>query len=156
MEQYKEKLKIQNTITFICCTILSLFIVIVILAEAGIIPILNPVTGDTHWQSGWRGFITGASTGVLILMIFTLLRSIKALKDDAKLKKMFVQANDERQILIWTFARAQSMRAFVLIGLVAGIIAGYFSITVSITIIACVVVHSMMGFAFKLYYSKKF
>lgn len=155
MEQYKEKLKIQNTITFICCTILFLFIVIVILAETGIIPILTPVTGDTHWHSRWRGFIAGASTGVLVLMIIGLIRSIKALKDDVKLRKMYIQMSDERQIQIWTFARAQSMRAFVLIGLVAGIIAGYFSITVSITIIACVVVHSIMGFAFKLYYSKK-
>lgn len=156
MEQYKEKLKIQNTFTLICCTILFLFIVIVILAETGIIPILIPVTGDTHWHSRWRGFITGATSGILGMMLFSLIRSMKALKDEAKLKKLYIQANDERQVQIWTYARAQSMRAFVMLGLVAGMIAGYFSITVSITIIACVVIHSLTGFAFKVYYSKKY
>jgi len=90
------------------------------------------------------------------LMIFGLIRSINTLKDEAKLKRMYIQANDERQIQIWTAARAQAMRAFILLGLVAGIIAGYFSITVSITIIVCVVVHSLIGLLFKLYFSKKY
>lgn len=156
MEHFKEKLKNQNILTTICCAILFLFIVITVLAEVGIVPILTPMAGDTHWHSRWRGFITGASTGIFALMVFSLLRSIKALKDDAKLKKMYVQSNDERQIKIWTSARAESMRAFVMLGLVAGIIAGYFSITVSITIIVCVAVHSLMGFVLKLYYSTKY
>ena len=156
MEQFRKKLKSQNTITLICCTILFIFTVFVILAEAKILPFFTPVTGDTHWHSGYRGFVTGASTGILALMIFGLIRSINALKDEAKLKKMYIQANDERQIQIWTAARAQAMRAFILLGLVAGIIAGYFSITVSITIIVCVVVHSLIGLLFKLYFSKKY
>lgn len=156
MKEFKEKLKVQNTITLFCCIVLFLFTVIVILAEAGVFPVLVPLTGDTHWHSRWRGFITGASTGILALMVLKLIRSIKALKDEAKLKKMYIEVTDERQIQIWTAARAESMRAFVLLGLVAGIVAGYFSVTVSVTIIACVTIHSLMGFGFKLYYSSKF
>ena len=156
MEQFKKKLKVQNTITLICCSILLIFTVFVILAEAGVLPFFTPVAGDTHWHSRWRGFITGASTGILALMIVSFIRSINAQKDETKLKKLYIQANDERQIQIWTAARAESMRVFVMLGLVAGIIAGYFSITVSITIIACVVVHSLIGFAFKVYYSQKY
>lgn len=156
MEQFKEKLKVQNTITFINCAILFVFTVIVMLAEAGIIPFFTPITGDTHWHSSWRGFTAGASTGILVLMIIGLVRSIRATKDEAKLKKMYIQANDERQMQIWTSARAESMRAFIMLGLVAGVIAGYFSVSVSLTIITCVAVLSLMGFGFKLYYSKKF
>ena len=89
-------------------------------------------------------------------MIIGLIRSIRALKDETALKKMYVQANDERQIQIWTAARAQAMRTFILLGLAAGIIAGYFNITVSITIISCVVVHSVIGLLFKIYFSKKY
>lgn len=156
MEQFKEKLKVQNTITFINCAILFVFTVIVMLAEAGIIPFFTPIIGDTHWHSSWRGFTAGASTSILVLMIIGLIRSIRATKDEAKLKKMYIQANDERQMQIWTSARAESMRAFIMLGLVAGVIAGYFSVSVSLTIITCVVVLSLMGFGFKLYYSKKF
>ena len=156
MEEFKSKLKVQNTITLICCIVLFLCTVFVVLAEVGIVPILVPLAGDTHWHSQWRGFITGASTGILALMVWGLVRSVKALKDETKLKKMYIETTDERQIQIWTSARAQSMRAFVLLGLVAGIVAGYFSISVSITIISCVVIHSLMGFGFKLYYSSKF
>jgi len=156
MEQYKEKLKVQNTITACCCVILFLFVIVVVLAEAGIVPGFTPLAGDSHWHSKWRGFITGASCGILALMIVGLVRSIRAMKDEKKLKKMYVQDHDERTIQIWTAARAASMQVFVMLGLVAGIIAGYFSVTVSITIIACVFIHALMGGAFKLYYSKKF
>lgn len=156
MEQYREKLKLQNMITAICCVIFLMIIVIGILAEIGVIPFLTPATGDSHWHSRWRGFIVGAATGILALMIIGLIRSIRALKDETALKKMYVQANDERQIQIWTAARAQAMRTFILLGLAAGIIAGYFNITVSITIISCVVVHSVIGLLFKIYFSKKY
>lgn len=156
MEDFKKKLKNQNMVTLICCAVLFLFIAFVLLAEAGVLPFFTPVAGDTHWHSRWRGFITGASTGILALMMLGFVRSVKALNDEDKLKKMYVQVNDERQIQIWTSARAESMRAFVMLGLVSGIVAGYFNITVSITIILCVAIHSLMGFGFKIYYSKKY
>lgn len=156
MEQFKEKLKTQNTITYACCTILFVFTVIIFLAEAGIIPFFTPIAGDTHWHSRWRGFIAGATTGILALMLWGLVRSTAALKNQEKLKKLYIETNDERQIQIWTSARAQAMRTFTMAGLVASIIAGYFSITVSLTIIASVVALSLTGLAFKIYYSRKF
>ena len=61
MEQYKEKLKIQNIICGFCCLILLGFTVCAVLGELGILSSLAPVTGDSHWQSRWRGFLCGAS-----------------------------------------------------------------------------------------------
>ena len=72
------------------------------------------------------------------------------------MKKLYVQDHDERQIQIWTAARATSMQIFLIGGLVAGIVAGYFSMTVSVTILACVFTHSLIGGACKLYYNSKF
>ena len=104
----------------------------------------------------WRGFLTGASTSLLGFFGFGLIRNIRALRDDNILKKQYIKETDERQIKIWTAARALSMQIFVLGGLVAGIIAAYFSMAVGITIIACVTIHSFVGLFCKIYYDIKF
>lgn len=155
MEQFREKLKVENRITAVLCVVLAVFSVLGFAAEAGLVE-LTPVTGDSRWQSMWRGMISGASFGVLVLMVVCLVRGIRALKDEKKLKKLYVEANDERQIQIWTSARATSMQVTLLLGLVVGLIVGYFHMAVGITILAVETVHALIGFGFKLYYNRKF
>lgn len=156
MKQYREKLVISTIVTAIACIILAVFCLLGFLSEAGFLSFLTPVDGDSHWHSLWRGFISGASCGVLLLMVFGLVQSIMALKDEKRLKKLYVKEHDERQIQIWTSARASAMQVFLILGLAAGIVAGYFSMTVSITIIACILAHSLIGLGFKFYYSRRF
>ena len=156
MEQYRDKLKIQNLLIAIGCLVLAAFAFLNALNEAGVISFLPPIDGDSHHQSMWRGFLFGASCGMLGFFIFGLIRNIRALRDDEILKKQYIKDTDERQIKIWTAARALSMQIFVLGGLVAGIIAAYFSLAVGITIIACVTVHSFVGLFCKIYYDIKF
>ena len=156
MEQYKEKLKIQNITFGILALILALFSVCAALAEAGILPFFVPVAGDSHWQSRWRGFICGAAMGVLAMMLFGLYKNAKALKDEKELKKLYIKEHDERTIQIWTAARAVALQTVLLVGLVAIIVAGYFSITVSLTIMVCTLVTSLTVLLFKIYYSKKY
>lgn len=155
MEEYREKLKLSLRITAICALVLAIFSVSAFCAEAGLFH-LAPITGDSHWQSMWRGIVSGASCGIAVLMLVGIIRISKALKNDAELKKLYIKDNDERQIQIWTSARALSMQIFLIAGLVAGIVAGYFSMTVSITILVCVTVHSLIGMACKIYYNSKF
>lgn len=155
MEEFKEKLKVENRITAVFCVILAVFSVLGFAAEAGLVE-LSPVSGDSHWQSMWRGMVSGASMGVLALMVFALVRGHNALKDEKKLKKLYVEANDERQIQIWTAARASSMQVTLLLGLVSGLVIGYFNMTVGITILAVETLHALIGGAFKLYYNTKY
>ena len=155
MEAYREKLKVSQRIYTFAAVLLIIFSILFLLSECGIVNI-SPVTGDSHWQSRWRGFVSGASIGIAGLMLVGIIRISKALKDEKALRKLYIQDHDERQIQIWTAARATAMQIFLIGGLVAGIVAGYFSMTVSITILACVVIHSILGAALKLYYSKKF
>ena len=156
MKQYREKLKLQNAVIAVCCAVLAIFCFLAAASEFGLISLLTPAVADNHWQSMWRGFISGASVGVLALMIVGLVRNILALHSDDALKKRYVKDHDERTIQIWTSARALSMQIFLLVGLVAAVVAGYFSIAVSLTIVACVLVHSLLGAGCKLYYSHKF
>lgn len=155
MEQYKDKLKVAQRIYTIAAAVLMVFSVLFLLSECGVVNI-TPQAGDSHWQSRWRGFVSGASCGIAIFMLVGILRISKALRNENALKKLYVQEHDERQIQIWTAARATSMQIFLIIGLVSGIVAGYFNMTVSITILACVFIHSLLGGACKLYYSRKF
>ena len=155
MQQYREELKVSCRITAVFCVILALFTVLVFAAEAGLVQFI-PVTGNSHWQSMWRGMVSGASFGILALMVFSLVRCLQALKDEKKLKKLYVEANDERQIKIWTSARATAMQITLLAGLVAGLVIGYFHMTIGITILALETIHAVIALGCKIYYSSKF
>lgn len=155
MEAFKDKLKIQNLAIAICCFILAFFSFLSAAGQAGFIGFMQPAGGNSHWQSMWRGMIMGISIGVLIVMVIFLIRNILALRDDQKLKKLYVETYDEREIQIWTAARSTAMQIFLMGGLVAAIIAGYFSMTVSITIVACIFLQSITGFFCMLYFRIK-
>ena len=155
MEQYKEKLKITNLFLIIGCIALAVFAILAIGSELGWFHILKPVAGDSHWHSHWNGFITGASCGVLGLLLYSLIRNRQALKDEMKLKKLYVKEHDERTIQILTLARNTAMQILLIGGLVAVVIAGYFSITVSLTILACIFAASITSLLLVGYYNKK-
>ena len=155
MELFREKLKVQNLAIAMCCFILAIFSFLAAAGQAGIIGFMEPATDNSHWQSMWRGIVTGMSIGIMIVMIAFLIRNVLALKDEKKLKKLYVETNDEREIQIWTTARSTAMQLFLMVGVVAAIVAGYFSMTVSITIIACMFLQSITGFFCMLYYRIK-
>lgn len=155
-EQYRQKLKLQSIILAVCCLALLAFSLVVAAAEAGKIAFFTPVAGDSHWQSMWRGFVTGAAIGLFICMLVFLMRNVLALRSEEALKKRYVKDHDERTIQIWTSARALSMQIVLPIGLVAIVVSGYFSMNVSITIWACLMLQIFIGLGCKFYYSTKF
>lgn len=156
MENYKEKLKIQNITFGVCGTVLGLFSVCAALGEAGILPFFVPLAGDSHWQSMWRGFITGVSFALLAFFLFGLARNTRALKNEKALKALYIKEHDERTIQIWSYARAAAFQTVLIAGLVAVVVSGYFNMTVSITILGCVWFTSVTGVLFKIYYNRKF
>ena len=155
METYREKLKIQNVTLAVACVILAVFCVLGFLGEAGIVN-LTPAAGDSHWQSQWRGFISGASLGILALLLFGLIRNLLALRDENKLKKLYIKESDERQAQICTLAMSAAMRASLILGLVAVVVAGYFSVTVSLTLLASLFAVSLATIGFKLSFMRKY
>lgn len=156
MEQYKEKLKLQNKLFGFCGLVLGLFSLCAWLGEMDIIPFFVPTAGDSHWQSMWRGFVSGVSFAFLALILFGLAQNTRALRNEKALKKLYIKEHDERKAQIANHAQAAALQAFLLLGIVAVVISGYFSVTVSITIAACLVFTGIIGLGFKLYYSIKF
>ena len=156
MENFRENLRIQNLILAIGSFVLAVFCLLFAAGEAGILPFLSPAAGDSHWQSMWRGFVCGASFAILAFLVFGFARNIRALRNEKFLKKLYIKEHDERSIQVWTSARAAAFQTFLLLGLVAIVTAGYFSVTVSLTILGCVWFASIIGLLFKVYYSKKY
>lgn len=156
METFREKLKIQNIIIGIGSCVLAVFFLLSAAGEAGLLPLFAPAVEDSRWQSMWRGFLSGAAIALLAMMLFGLIRNLRALQDEKALKKLYIRENDERAIRVWTSARAAACQTFLILGLVAIIVAGYFNIVVSLTILACVLSCSFIGLFFKIYYSQKF
>lgn len=86
-------------------------------------------------------------------MLAYLIRNNRALKDEKKLKKLNVKECDVRILQI--LARNTAMQIQLLVGLVATVVAGFFSITVSITILVCTFVSAVTSLLLMGYYSKK-
>lgn len=154
MNEYRDKLKLQNLFIAACSFTVAAVAFLFAATEAGWIDLM-PKTDDAHLSDAWLGVICGMCCSFLGFMIGFLIRNIRALTNDAFLKKLYVKDNDERQILIWTNARAVSMQVFLILGVVAGVIAGFFNMTVSITIFACVTIHSFLGLGLAMYFNIK-
>lgn len=155
MEQYREKLKISNIFLCIGCTVLAVFALLAVGSELGWFRILHPVIDDSHWKSTWYGYVFGSSIGIFSTMLGFLIRNSRAMKNDRKLKELYIKEHDERNFRIQTLAGNTAMKCLLWVGLVATIIAGYFSITVSTTILACIFVCSTVNLILIAYYSKK-
>lgn len=155
MEQYKEKLKLENIFLAIGSLATALCAFLAIGSELGWFSIVRPMAGDSHWHSGWYGFVTGASCGLCAMMLFYLIRNLRAVKDSRKLKKLYIKSNDERTAQIVILARSTAMQLLLWLGLTGAVVAGYFSITVSITILVCTFVSSVLSLILAAYYSRK-
>lgn len=155
MELYKEKLKLNNILLGIGSLVMAIFSLLAIGGELRWFPVVRPVAGDSHWQSAWYGYITGASIGLCAVMIFFLIRNCRAMKDEKKLKSLYVKCNDERTIQIQTLARNTAMQILLWVGLIATVIAGYFNVAVSLTILACTAISSFVSIVLTVYYNEK-
>lgn len=149
MEKYKKSLKVQNTSFIIGALCL---ILVQVLAFFGV---FTPVVPDAHWSDMWSGMIGGASFSFTAILIFGLVTNLRAMRDEAKLKKLYTKEHDERMIRIVYNAQAGAYRLSLLTLLVAAIIAGYFNITVSITCLVVVFIQAVTGALFKLYWYKR-
>ena len=113
---------------------------------------------EEGYRLGFRTFVLqgGEDSALNDELLTGLIRNLRALKDEKKLKKLYIKESDERQAQIVAKALCEAMRATLILGLAAVIVAGYFSMTVSLTLLVTVLLVSLMTLAFKLYFGKKY
>ena len=151
MSDYRNAIK-YRLILLIICTAVSIALVYV-----GTLLTTQAETASSTFTDGFtKGFPLGLFSGFVAVMIFLIVRCIRALGNDEYLKKLFITENDERKKMIRQ--RATGMSFFFTAGiLIVGVtVASFFDNVVTLTLMAVLTVHVLTGSILKLYYFLKF
>ncbi len=122
------------------------FALLLVAAVSGVIP--TGVAGPSA-----RDFISGFQVGLLLaLCVFALYRKVRcqrALRDDAAVRRLYYQEHDERTRYIAQQVGRSSMAVNTVLLVVAAVIAGYFSVTVFVTLLAVAAVQGLVQLLLK-------
>lgn len=145
MDKYKIKVKTRkNALSMVATATLLIYVGLVF--YRGGLPDL---------PSFIKGFHTGVFIGVEVAVVFFLVKYIKASKNEAELKKQYIEENDERSVMIIKSASTLSV-AIIIIGLgIAAVIAGFFNSLIFYTLLVCLFFVLIVFFTLWMYYAKK-
>ncbi len=150
-EEFRKKLKTR-------VLMIRIFILLFILINAAV-RIYDRTVGITIGGPNidfLTGFIVGLSLVFVVAAAYLISKYTKALNNEDVLEEIYLQDIDERTNFIRQKSGADVLcpMAFCMIG--ASLIAGYFSLTVCITLIAVETVQMLVCTILKIYYSKKY
>lgn len=148
MQEYRQKLKKEIIFNAIGA---ALLLAVQTLALLGVI---RPVAAGEHFQGFWNGFIAGASFGVMALMIIGIIIDARALKNEQRLRKLYIKWSDERTRAICDKAKSTAANIFLLGMLPVTVIGGYFSVTVFFSLLGAELFMAVTTNICKLYYKK--
>lgn len=151
MNEYRKVLR-SRLIIAICCAGLAITAV-----ACGVLLTKEAETAASTFNDGFvKGFPLGLFIGFFGVLVFYIVRCIRALTNEASLKKLYIAENDERKKAIRQSALGVS---FFFTGgiLVVGLtIASFYNTVVAMTLAAVLAVHVLAGAVFKLIYSLKY
>ncbi len=108
--------------------------------------------GANNSSNFGRGFCVGA----IAFMAVNIARYSAALKDDEKLKKLYIYATDEREKLICEKSDSSSFKAILCIIVLAAMVASFYSDTVFYTLISVMMTVMFVKAGFRFYYRRRF
>ncbi|MDD3393740.1 MAG: DUF2178 domain-containing protein [Anaerotignum sp.] len=140
MENFKKKLKKRILFGAIYCCLVPCLVLI-----------LHFAVGETPSA----GFTAGFATGLAGVALFFVIQSALALRNEEKVRRLYIAETDERQLYIANKAASTSILAILAgIGL-AAVVASYCDRTVFYTLLGMLFFICASIGASKLYYSKK-
>lgn len=101
------------------------------------------------------GMLCGMGCGGSIVTLIIIMQQSKALKDEEKLRKLYIEEHDERHRLIMQKAGQPMVIFLSLVLIAAGLIAGFFSITITVTLTAAAIFQLLASTVVKFIYCKK-
>ncbi|NCB74657.1 MAG: hypothetical protein EOM51_07940 [Clostridia bacterium] len=151
MIEFRSTIK-NRLILLTICTVLSVALVYI-----GALLTQQAETASSTFADGFvKGFPLGLFSGFVAVMVFLIVRCIRALGSDEYLKKLYITENDERKTMIRQSAMGKSF-FFTAGSLVVGItVASFFDNTITLTLAAVLTVHVLTGAILKLYYFLKY
>ena len=91
----------------------------------------------------------------MVVSVYFLVRNYAALHDEEKLKKLYIELTDERNIEIKKESLNTSSTISMVVIALASIASGFFSAAISITLAAVLLVNAVITILVQLYYEKK-
>lgn len=151
METYKNTLKRRTQLYgSLCCLVPASTLLLDRLTTGAAVPLSDHDRGFIH------GFVIGFIILFLVYCIVTMVKIQKALKDEALLKKMYIDETDERRQFLQNKVGGAGMRLVVFLLCFAAVLACYFNITVTYTLVAAAFGVALVMLGFKLYYRNKY
>ena len=140
MENFKQTLRRRTIFTGLYCA------VILILIVASVVFKVSDLATT---------FTLGFGLGIEAVMVFLMVKSLGALKDDEKLKALYIAENDERQKFINAKIGGVGLNFSMLVLSLAMLVFNYFNHTIFLTLLAVVLFMVAVKLVLKLYYSKR-
>lgn len=140
MEIFKQKLRNRLIFGGIYCAIILIFIAVV---------------WNTGLNDSATSFTLGFGVGIEAVMIFFMVKCVKALKSEDKLKKLYIEENDERQKHLNAMVGGSGINISILFLALAMLISNYFNQTVFFTLLAVMFFVVLLKLTLKIYYNKK-
>lgn len=101
-------------------------------------------------------FHAGALCGLELLLMLDIFKNVRAMRDDRALKKLYIEENDERAIMIMQKTGAMGI-TICIIGLGVGtIISGFFNEIVFFSLLGATLFTALVKGFFKIYFHYKF
>ena len=144
MDQFKKKLK---TRIALLCAVLLLFVAILLYNQFGASSALK---GSLAFS-----FQCGFSAAGSLALVFWLMKTRRALKDEAKLRLLYNEENDERMSAIRAKAGIPMVLILSMMLVLAGMVIGYFNETVFVVLICVALFQLLMSLLVKFYYVRK-
>ncbi|HWQ98738.1 MAG TPA: hypothetical protein VN538_11715 [Clostridia bacterium] len=144
MDQFKKKLR---TRIILLCAVLLLFVAILLYNQFGASSALR----DSLAFSFQCGFSAAGS----LVLVFWLMKTRGALKDEAKLRLLYNAEKDERMSAIRAKAGIPMVLILSMLLVLAGMVIGYFDETVFVVLICVALFQLLVSLGVKLYYKIK-
>ncbi|MBE6533475.1 MAG: hypothetical protein E7678_00670 [Ruminococcaceae bacterium] len=146
MEKFKKNIKQKFIVTTIAYIVM--FSAAIILSMLNAFEILTPVTGDTAFCGGLIG---GG-----VVMLGHALNYRKGLKNEEKLKELYIKDTDERSVVIYKSTYSLASYLLVILMLIAAIIFAYINSVICYTLLTVLIVFAILISISSLYYNKKY
>jgi uncharacterized membrane protein len=127
-------------------------IVEAVVAAAAFFIVYFVTDGMGHLPSFIQGFNAGVFSAMEVVCIIMAVSYAVSLRNEEKLKKLYIEETDERTVLIQQKSGAATLNIIVFCLLLAAIVAGFFNQIVFFTLLACVAFIMLIWICTKLYY----
>lgn len=150
MERFKIVIKRRMALLAVC-SVLALALIVLPRVYISMVP------GGTAEVSGFiYGFQVGISVGLEVIVILYTMKYAMVLKNENKLKALYVEENDERTKLIHDKIGGAGFNFALGAIATATVVAGFFNQTVFMTLLGVLVFIVLVKGSLKVYYRNKF